>query len=185
MPKLNIIHLEHRKDRLHLLKKELKQEKITDYRLWNGIPDKNPKKGIAKAHKQIIGWAKAEQLPSVLIAEDDIKFTATGAFEYFIKNEPEVYDLYLGGIIYGKLNHDNSVNDFSGTHLYKIHQGFYDTFLSLPEEKDIDRSLANMGTFIVCNPIAAIQHNGHSDNQKKYQDYTFYLQNRELFKGRN
>jgi len=121
-------------------------------------------------------------LPSVLIAEDDIKFTARKAFEFFIKNEPKEFDLYLGGITCGSINPDNSVTDFAGTHLYKINQNFYSTFLSLPEKEDIDRSLANKGKFIVCNPFVAIQQNGFSDNQKRYQNYDLYLQNRQLFK---
>lgn len=181
---INIIHLKQRTDRLQLLKKQLLEQRIENYKLWDGVTDeKNPKQGIAKAHKQIVEWARNQNLPSVLIAEDDIKFTARGAFDYFIKNEPKEYDLYLGGIIYGTINSDNSVSDFSGTHLYKIKQNFYDIFLSMPEEKDIDRALANMGKFIVCNPFTAIQHNGFSDNQKRYQNYDNYLQNRQLFKS--
>lgn len=180
---LHIIHLKERKDRGQLLHKQLIEQNIRNYKIWEGILDKeNPKRGIAKAHKQIIKWASNQNLPSVLIAEDDIKFTAIGAFDYFTKNEPNDFDLYLGGITYGKINTDNSVNDFAGTHLYKINQKFYNTFLSLPEEKDIDRSLAHKGKFIVCNPFVAIQQNGFSDNQKKYQDYEMYLQNRQLFK---
>ena len=121
-------------------------------------------------------------MSSILIAEDDVKYTAKMAFEYFIINEPKDYDLYLGGITYGKINTDNSVKDFAGTHFYKIHQRFYKTFLSLPEEKDIDRSLAHKGKFIVCNPFVAIQQNGYSDNQKKYQNYDIYIKDRQLFK---
>lgn len=63
-------------------------------------------------------------------------------------------------IIYGNINLDNTVNDFSGLHFYKIKNNFYDTFLSTAEAKDIDRSLANKGKYIVCNPFSAIQHNG-------------------------
>jgi hypothetical protein len=88
------------------------------------LDTENPKRGIAKAHKQIIQWASNQNLPSILIAEDDIKFTAKRAFEYFIKNEPPDFDLYLGGITYGKINTDNSVTDFAGTHLYKINKKF-------------------------------------------------------------
>jgi hypothetical protein len=180
---LHIIHLKERKDRAQLLNIELIKQNITNYTIWEGIPDKeSPKRGIAKAHKQIIEWACNQNLPSVLIAEDDIKFTAKKAFEFFIKNEPEDFDLYLGGITYGSINPDNSVNDFAGTHLYKINQNFYSTFLSLSEKEDIDRSLANKGKFIVCNPFVAIQQNGFSDNQKRYQNYDLYLQNRQLFK---
>lgn len=74
------------------------------------------------------------------------------------------------------------MNDFAGMHFYKIKKNFYDTFLSISEEKDIDRSLANKGKFIVCSPLVAIQHNGISDNQKTHQNYDRYVQNRELFK---
>ena len=179
---LNIIHLEHRKDRLHKLHNQLFEQNITSYKIWNGVLDEdNPKQGIAKAHKQIIQWAHDQSLPSVIIAEDDIKFTSPGAFAYFISNEPKEYDLYLGGISYGKINNDNSVKDFAGLTLYKINQTFYKTFLSLPEEMDIDRTLANRGRYIVCDPFIVIQHNGFSDNKKEYQNYDSYLQDRKLF----
>ncbi len=180
---LHIIHLKHRIDRLQQLNNQLFEQNIDHYRLWDGILDeKSPKRRIAKAHKQIIEWAGNQNLPSIVIAEDDIKFTAPGAFEYFIKNEPKEFDLYLGGITYGSINSDNSVSDFSGMHLYKINQKFYETFLSIPEGKDIDRSLANKGKFVVCNPFVAIQHNGFSDNQKKHQNYDLHFHNRKLYK---
>lgn len=180
---LHIIHLNRRKDRIELLNKELIEQNITNYKIWNGILDKeNIKKGIAQAHKQIVDWARNHNLPSVIIAEDDIKFTARNAFEFFFKNEPKDFDLYLGGISHGNINIDDSVTDFAGLHLYKINQSFYNTFLLLPENKDIDRSLANKGKYIVCNPFVAIQQNGYSDNQKKYQSSDLYLQNRKLFK---
>jgi len=179
---LHIIHLQERRDGLQQLEKQLVDQEILNYRIWDGVIDKeNPKRGIAQAHKQIVKWASVQQLPSILIAEDDIKFTAKGAFEYFIRNEPKEFDLYLGGITYGTIDTHNLTTDFAGTHLYQINQRFYNTFLSLPEEKDIDRSLANKGRFVVCNPFVAIQHNGFSDNQKKYQNYGFCFRNRILF----
>ena len=80
---LHISHLKHRIDRLQLLNNQLFEQNIDYYRLWDGILDEeNPKRRIAKAHKQIIEWADNQNLPSIIIAEDDIKFTAPGAFEY-------------------------------------------------------------------------------------------------------
>ena len=179
---LNIIHLSHRKDRERLLIEQLKDQNIVDYKLWEGVFDKeNPKCGIARAHKNIVRWAQSQNHPFVLIAEDDIKFTAIGAFEYFIKNEPKEYDLYLGGVMHGEINEDHSINDFSGLTLYKIRENFYDTFLSLSEERDIDRELANKGKFIVCNPFTVVQHNGFSDNKNEYQNFDLYLQQHKLF----
>lgn len=51
---LNIIHLKQRIDRLELLEKQLFEQNIEDYKFWEGVVDeKNPKRGIAKAHKQL------------------------------------------------------------------------------------------------------------------------------------
>lgn len=180
---LHIIHLPHRKDRLEILKKELEIQNITDYRIWKGII--NPQsacKGISQAHKQIIQFAKHENLSEILIAEDDIQFTSPSSFTFYLKNKPANYDIYLGGIIWGKLNEDNSVDDFSGTTLYLVKQKFYDTLLSLPEDKDYDRALAMKGRFFVCNPMVVIQHNGFSDNQKRYIDFGPYIRRTKLYK---
>ena len=180
--KLNIIHLEQRKDRESLLAIQLREQNINKYNVWEGILDNYlPQRGIAKAHKQIVFWAKNHNLPSVMIAEDDIKFTSLGAFNYFIKNEPKEYDIYLGGITYGNINEKNLTNDFSGLTLYIVQQKFYDIFLSLPENENIDRALANKGKFLVCNPFVVVQHNGFSDNKKKHQNYDIYFQDRNLF----
>lgn len=179
---IQIIHLKERIDRIQLLEKQLIDQNIKDYKIWEGVLDKeHPKRGISKAHRQIVKWASSQNLPSVLVAEDDVKFTAKGAFEYFLKHRPVKFDLYLGGISYGNINPDNSVSDFAGLHLYMVHQNFYSLFLSSPEEENIDRSLSNKGKYIVSNPFVAIQQNGFSDNLKKYQNYELYIQNRKLF----
>ena len=115
---LNIIHLPHRTDRLKLLNQELIEQNILDYKIWDGIIDKSiPQKGISQAHKQIVKYAQEEKLSEILIAEDDLYFTAKGAFDYFLKNKPSDFDIYLGGIHEGKVKQDNTVADFSGTTL--------------------------------------------------------------------
>lgn len=101
---LHIIHLKHRTDRLILLNQQLKEQNVVEFRIWDNDHDvENPKRGIARAHKQIVSWAQEQNLASVTIAEDDVKFTVKGAYNYFIGSEPDEYDLYLGGISYGKL----------------------------------------------------------------------------------
>ena len=122
-------------------------------------------------------------MQSILIAEDDIKFTDIGAFDFYLKNIPNDFDLYLGGIIWGHLENDNSVKDFSGTMLYMIHERFYDTFLSVDEHYHIDRSLKNKGRFVVCNPMIAVQHNGFSDNLERLMNYDVYLKGRKFYKN--
>jgi hypothetical protein len=56
---LNIIHLSGREDRFELINNQLITQEIVDYRFWEGIVDpENPARGIAKAHIQIVLWAK-------------------------------------------------------------------------------------------------------------------------------
>ena len=86
-----------------------------------------------------------------------------------------------GGIYFGSLNTDNSVEDFAGLTLYKIRQKFYDTFLSINEDKDLDRELSKKGKFLVCNPFVAVQHNGFSDNVKEYVNHDKHLIGKKLF----
>jgi hypothetical protein len=113
-PELNIINLPQRSDRRVSILRELQQQGITDFRIWDGIPDPvNPPAGISQAHKQIVHHARENKWPSVTIAEDDIQFTAPGAFEYYCEQRPEEYDIYLGVISWGKRAANNRVVNFS------------------------------------------------------------------------
>jgi hypothetical protein len=102
------------------------------YTFWNGIssPEK-PSGGIAQTHQQIVSWAKSQGLLKITIAEDDVAFTAPGAIDWYWQQEPEDYDLYLGGITYGKITEANIVVDFAGTHFYTIHHRFFDRLVSI------------------------------------------------------
>ena len=122
-------------------------------------------------------------LSEITIAEDDVLFTADGAFTYYLQSKPSTFDLYMGGVTYGELLHDNTVTDFAGTHLYTIHQNFYSIFLDQNGETDIDRALKNKGKFVVCNPMVAIQRNGLSDNRRKELDYLIYFKGRSPYQG--
>ena len=94
------------------------------------------------------------------------------------------YDIYLGGIIWGKIKEDSSIDDFSGNTLYMVNERFYDTLLSVPEEKDFDRVVAYRGKFFVCNPMIVMQHNGFSDNKKKYIDFGPYTKRIKLYRNK-
>ena len=112
-----------------------------------------------------------------------MKFTAPGAFRYYLQNKPQDFDLYLGGITFGQIMPDNSVSDFSGFHLYTINQKFYETFLSQDGVTDIDRSLNGKAMFIVCNPMIAIQRNGYGDNRRQQMNYSIYFKDHSLYQG--
>jgi hypothetical protein len=178
---LNIIHLDDRPDRLTQLANELEIQSLKAC-LWPGIRESvDPRLNISLAHNQIIRYAKEQGLRSIIIAEDDIKFTAPGAFDFYLQQKPDDYDLYLGGILYGDIQANNIVLNFVGTYLYTIHERFYDRFLSIQGPGDIDRLLAGKGKFVVCNPFAAIVHNGFSDNKGRYMNYDCYTESRKLF----
>jgi hypothetical protein len=171
---LHIIHLSRRKDRKASVLQQLFEQEILDFQFWEGIEEGLPIRDIARAHKSVVRWARESGLPSVLIAEDDLQFTAPGAFRYYQERVPTDYDLYLGSINYGKIQPDQSVEDFSGTTLYTIHSRFFDTFLSTREDSNIDRALAGKGKYKVCDPLVAYQVNGYSDNSQRFIDYGPY-----------
>jgi hypothetical protein len=175
---IQVISLVSRPDRRQKLEEQMRAQGAK-YTIWEGIltPQK-PSKGIALAHQRIVAWAKSQGLPKVTIAEDDVAFSAPGAIDWYWRQEPETYDLYLGGITYGQVKEANVVDDFAGTHFYTIQSKFYDHFLSLTGERNIDRALAHRGRFIVCNPMIAYQVDGYSDNRKSNVSFKPYWKNR-------
>jgi len=181
--KLNIIHGKQSK-RLPILYKELSEQEITDFEIWQGVHDSNSVvRSINLSHKQIVQNAKDLGLQKVCIAEDDIMFLHPQGYQYFLENEPQTYDMYLGGIYLGDIRKDYTVEYFTGMHLYIIHELFYDTFLSLPEHEHIDRALSGLGLYKVCNKFVAMQHNGVSSNTGKHEVYDKFLNNRQVFNG--
>lgn len=182
--KLHIIHLQHREDRLTILFDELRLQQIHARQIWEGITDNDyPARGILKAHQQIVAWAKQQGLPRVIIAEDDIKFSAKGAWRFYLDQIPGDFDLYLGGITWGSLSPDQTVADFSGTALYTVSNRFYDIFLSLQPGPDFDRQLARQGIFKVCHPFVVSQHDGYSDNSRRIMKFEGFTDQYSFFKG--
>jgi hypothetical protein len=157
---------------------ELSRQGIKDYRIWPAVFDSPICKGVSKAHKQIVRCLR--NLPEIIIAEDDIKFPAEDGFEYFLKRKPEDFDLYLGGIYRGEIK-DGKTTDFSGLHLYIIKQKFYDTFLSINEEKHLDTELKGKGDYHVCYPFAAIQYSGYSDVERAKTNFEGLLTDKLIY----
>lgn len=182
---VNIIHDKERTDRRVLYKKEIKRQHMSfDVKVWEAVKTETTvNANISKAHKQIVRYAKESGLYKVCIAEDDFCFPSKGGFFHFVLNEPDDYDLYLSGVYVGqeRLTADSrQVKQFSGLHFYMVHSRFYDLFLEAEELQSIDNALSKLaiqgfGKFEVCYPMAAIQHEVPSDNQKgviyKHRDY--------------
>lgn len=180
---LHIISNPDRPERVKMMMQELERQKITDYRFWPSVHIANkPKRcGISKAHKQIVEWALIEQLPEVCICEDDIWFPAEDGWQYFLNNKPkEFYDLYLGGIYRGEIDEKKMTKRFTGMICYVVSEAFYDRFLAVDENVDIDGGMSGRGRFHVCYPFACICKPCWSDNQMGYIDYNHLLKGREV-----
>lgn len=168
--RINII-VGNRSERLPRLHQELETQQITNYQFWDGIHLPSIKESINLAHKQIIQWAKIAEFPDVVVAEDDIKFSRPGAWQYFLSQRPKDYDIFLGGIFTGDIDQNNEVKYFTGLTLYSVHSRFYDTFLTTPDGEHLDRVLEGLGKFVVCSPFVCTQHDGISSNSGQFEKY--------------
>lgn len=182
---LNVIHNRSKSERFKNLMDELQRQGIEDVTIWDAIHDaRGGYFGINKAHKQIVRWAKEEGLGKVIIAEDDLQFFDTGAWQYYIDNEPENYDLYLGGVFLGTIGEDNKVGKFTGLTLYTVSSKYYDCFLESEDNEHLDIALGfKGGDFYVCDPFVVRQYNGYSQNEKRYMNYDFMFKSRKTYKN--
>ena len=180
--KILVIHNFDSHERFESLMNEFKNQNIRDFKFIDAVHDvHSAKRGINQAHKNCIRYAKSHLLDEVCIMEDDVAFTKNDSFQYFLGKKPLDFDIYLSGIYLGDIDEDNRVKDFCGLHCYIVKSKFFDKFLSANDDEHIDRALANLGDYHVCNPFAAIQYNGFSYNTKMDMNYDDLLKNRELY----
>ena len=169
---INIISLPKRTDRRTSIAKQMDLEKVTNYRIWDGVIHSQPKTGISRAHKQIVQYAKDSNLREVVVAEDDLMWTGTGAWKYFMDHKPYDFDIYVGSY-YPRAYHDADFRVFGlrGMTLYVCNSRFFDKFLSLPEQMHIDGAIAMSGAkVIVCDQFVCYQSDGYSDQRKRYAE---------------
>lgn len=156
-----------------------------EVRFWEGFTNEQLSAlNINKSHKQIVADAKKRGLPCVLIAEDDFILSAPGAFEYYLKNIPDEYDLYLAGIYSGQVENGRVMNGFSGMTMYIVHERFYDFFLNINPLDHIDRACGNFcfqKMYRICIPHIVYQIEGYSDNHRRVVTHAGYLANMKLF----
>lgn len=169
-----------RVDRLH---REMARQGVADYKLWPSIhiANKPRRTAISKAHKQIVEWAALEGLPDVTIMEDDVWFPSSEGFNYYRDNKPkEPFDLYLGGITRGEIK-DGKTTRFTGAFCYTIAEKFYDMFLGVSEDLDIDGAMSGLGDFKVCTPMACFTYWGWSENCQSTVNLNHLLMGKDLY----
>jgi len=141
--------------------------------------------GISRSFKKIVKWAKERQLERVVIGEDDILFSYPGAWEYYLTNIPDSYDIYLGSIYAGDLSGNRVVNGYSGHSLITIHNRAYDFILSADENFHLDRwcgKFCSEKEFIVCDPYVVYQiKEGYSDNHNRLVSHEGYFNGVKFF----
>jgi hypothetical protein len=190
-PILNIIHIPTRLDRKQSFMEEMQIQSIA-YKICPGVTEHQAYTNhvnINLAHKAIVKDAQEKKLPQVIIAEDDIKFSAKDAWKYYLSQTPKEFDLYCGVIYDGEVDPETnriiSTNGMSGTNtLYTIHSKFFDFFLATDNSKHLDRELGKFATlnqYYVCNPMVCYQMGGLSDNHHRELFYDEYLRDIKLY----
>jgi hypothetical protein len=189
-----MIHDGLRKDRRDLFTKELDEQGIETWEIVPAVKDSPvPRWNIAEAHKNCIRKAQARSLERVVIMEDDVMFTAPGAYNRFLEladTLPGNWDLFISGSYDASrksVPKDNLVriHPFSGLHCYMVNSRYYDKFLKTGGENlNIDKSLN--GIIYMAFPMLALQHDTFSDNVQRVTQYNRSIKNRrDLWQGSN
>jgi glycosyl transferase family 25 len=175
-----IINIPTRRDRYDHIVEEVKKLPIIQYEVIEAIVD--GAKGCSQSHLKCIRLAKDNQLPYVLILEDDAIFTEN-CLETLEQALAEIEQidwsmLYLGANLNSPAYRvSEGLLKLTGawcTHAYIVHSNFYDTILSLPHGREIDvcyTELMQHSNVYMVNPIVSYQLPSHSDIQNGFREY--------------
>lgn len=178
-PRINIIYDSRRIERYEPLMNELSEQNISDFELWPCLMYADVVSSINLSHKMIVRYAKEKGLRETCIAEDDLQFTSPNAWQYFISNKPKEYDLYLAATYIIPIEQ----KQICGFHLYMVHEKFYDTFLSIPDDQHIDTFCNTIkGDYHFTYPFPALQRPGFSSNNKAQVNYNSILREQDIYK---
>jgi hypothetical protein len=168
--------------RIQSINRTLAKQKI-QANLWSGIRHEKPHVGIMRAHKQIVAHAKASRLEAVCIMEDDCLFPAEDGWDWFLHKYSKDCGIFFGGTYCREILDYETIRKPVGMHCYIIQNWFYDTFLSLGEDKHLDFALHGRATYGLCYPMAAIQRPGYSDNNKADANHNTVLEAKQVYGG--
>lgn len=175
-----VINLPQRVDRYKEFTEEVKWIQLLPM-VMDGVPHTMPERGIGQAHTNCIRYAKENELPFIIIMEDDIVFQGKQkTYPHFIQcmeNSPESWDILFGGVYNrGMTTAYNEwwekLTTFCGLHFYIVHERCYDKLLQWNGVEHFDRwvSKQSLECFVTSKYIAH-QRDGYSDNMKGYTKY--------------
>lgn len=180
-----VIHTRNRTDREKLFTKELEIQNHLDFNIIEGVFDPiRSLTAISNAHKQAILCAQCNSSSSVLVVENDVKFTSPKSLDYFIHlvdQLPDDWDIFLGGISSGIISPVSSsiarVNKFTGFFCYIVRDRFYEKMLSADPTANIDYWIGAKTDVVAysAQPMIAVTHSGFSDNVKRTVNYSKYF----------
>lgn len=158
---------------------EFSEQGIADFKFWDAVCNRNSViESINASHKMIVRDAKERHLDKCLLMEQDLYFTAPGAWKYFLDNEPKDYDVYLGATYIIPISN----NKICGFHCYMVKEKFYDAFLSVPDDAHIDTAVGDLkGDYYFCYPFPALQRPGFSFNNKDICNYNSILKSEDIW----
>jgi GR25 family glycosyltransferase involved in LPS biosynthesis len=167
---------------------EMKKLPIS-YEFVEGIIDDT--KTCFQSQKKCIQLAKENNLPYVLVLEDDAVFT-DNVIEIlqntFLEIQTLQWDMFfLGANLQTFASRISSsilkLNGAYAAHAYMVHERFYDTILNLPHVCEMDvhyHDLMSTHNIYMCDPMIAYQLPSHSDLQDGYRDYNQAMFNNYL-----
>ena len=195
------INLEHRKDRKKDTLRELKSFGIHNPIRFNAIKNDKGAIGCSKSHLEVLKLARKNNLPHVLIIEDDIKFLdadlTNKALNNVLNSGLDWNVIILGGNNYKpytKINEDCiKVENCQTTTAYLVKQSYYDILIKhweeglskLMETHDVSnyacdeywKILQKRDIFLLLMPLKVVQRDSYSDIQGGNVDYEEIMTN--------
>lgn len=188
MTTIACLHLDYRKDRESSLLKEIEgQSEPIQISFFEGVHEKkNTKKAICEGHQRIVKFAQENNLPNIIICEDDLRFTSPNSFKYFLSQIPKSYDIFCAmTYVCTKKEENRLLGPFSGgLTLYSVHSRFYEAFLEINPNVHLDRYLGEISPdfeIYECPLVPAFQSGGLSDRSNQVMSYEIYLEGRGIF----
>jgi GR25 family glycosyltransferase involved in LPS biosynthesis len=183
-----IINLKHRTDRRDHMINEMTKLPFT-YEFVEGIIDET--KTCFQSQKKCIQLAKENNLPYVLVLEDDAVFTDDATYileKTFNEIQTMEWDMFfLGANLQAPASRISDslikLNGAYAAHAYMVHERFYDTILNLPHTSEMDvhyHDLMPHHNIFMCDPMIAYQLPSYSDLQDGYRDYNHAIFNNYL-----
>ena len=176
-----VVHFPHRTDREKLFLQEAADQNF-EFEFVEPIHNPHAGTSLRLTYQSIIKNHYNDE--EIIMMEDDVKFCGHGAFQYFLNNKPDSFDVYLSGFYDGRMDKQTKkiIRSWSGTHCWIIRKQFYDTVLSCDDRAHIDRWMfMHSKDIFSCYPFAAIQHHTFSDVSKTNANHKWYIKDKLLF----